>query len=169
MSDLQGGKFGHGFISAGVGAIAGGAFGKAPTNRIIGSAVVGGTLSKITGGKFANGALTAAFAAALRADWGGDNRTRSPNGEPISAEDKEKFAPEFAKMKKETSNAGTFKTSEAAAECLHDNVHSKLSVDVEVGAYIYGSDKTGFTIGELSTSYMRNTVDMSMAGQAHSS
>ncbi|WP_276755497.1 RHS repeat-associated core domain-containing protein [Pseudoalteromonas marina] len=69
MSDLQGGKFGHGFISAGVGAVAGGAFGKAPINRIIGSAVVGGTLSKITGGKFANGALTAAFAAALRADY----------------------------------------------------------------------------------------------------
>jgi hypothetical protein len=70
MSDLQGGKFGHGFISAGVGAVAGGAFGKAPMARIIGSAIVGGTLSKITGGKFANGALTAAFAAALRADWG---------------------------------------------------------------------------------------------------
>ena len=72
MSDLQGGKFGHGFISAGVGAVAGGAFGKAPVNRIIGSAIVGGTISKLTGGKFANGAATAAFAAALRADWGAD-------------------------------------------------------------------------------------------------
>ncbi|MDQ6984422.1 MAG: RHS repeat-associated core domain-containing protein, partial [Ghiorsea sp.] len=72
MSDLQGGKFGHGFISAGIGAVAGGAFGKAPMARIIGSAVVGGTVSKLTGGKFANGAMTAAFAAALRSDWGGN-------------------------------------------------------------------------------------------------
>jgi RHS repeat-associated protein len=78
MSDLQGGKFGHGFISAGVGAVAGGAFGKAPMARIIGSAVVGGTLSKITGGKFANGALTAAFAAALRSDWGTSKQKAVP-------------------------------------------------------------------------------------------
>ncbi|TMP26898.1 hypothetical protein CWC00_23765 [Pseudoalteromonas rubra] len=39
-------------------------------NRIIGSAIVGGTVSAITGGKFANGAFSAAFATALRADWG---------------------------------------------------------------------------------------------------
>ncbi|EKE78271.1 hypothetical protein, partial [Idiomarina xiamenensis] len=142
---------------------------KTAIGRVVASAVVGGTLSKITGSKFANGAMTAAFAAVLRADWGGDNRTRSPNGEPITAEEKEKFEPEFAKMKKGTANAGSFKTSEAAAEWLHDNVHNKLSVDVEVGAYIYGSDDAGFTIGELSTSYMRNTVDMNMVGSAHSS
>ncbi|TMP26902.1 hypothetical protein, partial [Pseudoalteromonas rubra] len=45
-------------------------FGKGPVNRIIGSAIVGGTVSAITGGKFANGAFSAAFATALRADWG---------------------------------------------------------------------------------------------------
>ncbi|MFC4700695.1 RHS repeat domain-containing protein, partial [Glaciecola siphonariae] len=82
MSDLQGGKFGHGFISAGVSALAGGAFGKTPVGRVIGSAVVGGTISKITGGKFANGAFTAAFAAALRADWGtqADTSASAPGG-----------------------------------------------------------------------------------------
>jgi hypothetical protein len=36
---------------------------------VIGAAIVGGTVSAITGGKFANGAVGAAFAAALRADW----------------------------------------------------------------------------------------------------
>src|SRR5690606_31590954 len=70
LNVLQGGKFGHGFISAG--------FTKfAITNWIdqIGSddwdgilgrtaiaSVTGGTVSELTGGKFANGAQTAAFA-----------------------------------------------------------------------------------------------------------
>ena len=71
MSDLQGGKFGHGFVSAGVGALSGGWFGKKPMNKVLGAAIVGGTVSKLTGGKFANGAMTAAFASALRADWSG--------------------------------------------------------------------------------------------------
>ncbi|MCF6439733.1 hypothetical protein L1077_09850 [Pseudoalteromonas luteoviolacea] len=70
MSVMQDGKFGHGFISAGIGSATGGMFGKGPLNRIIGSAIVGGTVSTITGGKFANGAMTAAFATVLRADWG---------------------------------------------------------------------------------------------------
>ncbi len=33
------------------------------------SGAIGGTISKLTGGKFASGASSAAFAAALRADW----------------------------------------------------------------------------------------------------
>ena len=72
ISDLQGGKFGHGFVSAGIGAAMGGRFGKNPFAQVIGSAVVGGTVSKLTGGKFANGAMSAAFATALRADWKSD-------------------------------------------------------------------------------------------------
>jgi len=70
-SRLQGGNFGHGFWSAGVGAAMGGATKgiKNPVGKVLASAVVGGTISKITGGKFANGAYSAAFAAALTADW----------------------------------------------------------------------------------------------------
>jgi len=72
MSVVQGGKFGHGFLSAGVNA------GVAPAISSIGkgnditfskgvqrataAAIVGGTVSKVTGGNFANGASTAAFA-----------------------------------------------------------------------------------------------------------
>jgi RHS repeat-associated protein len=65
-SVLQGGKFGHGFASAG--------FTKfIDINEIVGikkslagvrvamASVVGGTISKMTGGKFANGAVTAAM------------------------------------------------------------------------------------------------------------
>ena len=77
-SVLNGGKFGHGFASAGFtqafsGAIdkIGGRIGNITkgdyfstanrTMRIMASAVVGGTASSITGGKFANGAVTGAF------------------------------------------------------------------------------------------------------------
>ena len=67
LSAVQGGKFGNGFISAGLAkgfdsnfdmdsSTAGGFFGETIVN-----AVVGGTISQLTGGKFANGATTAAF------------------------------------------------------------------------------------------------------------
>jgi RHS repeat-associated protein len=69
ISTLSGGKFGHGFFAAGVTKGLGGAFlhggENLTTGEIIGgtlvSAVIGGTASKISGGKFANGANTGAF------------------------------------------------------------------------------------------------------------
>ncbi|WP_444897186.1 RHS repeat-associated core domain-containing protein [Microbulbifer sp. SSSA005] len=67
-SVLQGGKFGHGFVSAGVGSAVGakiGGFSKGFSWSNVGKAAVritlSGTISKATGGKFANGAGTAAF------------------------------------------------------------------------------------------------------------
>ncbi|MCX2783662.1 PQQ-binding-like beta-propeller repeat protein [Microbulbifer thermotolerans] len=79
MSVLQGGKFGHGFVSAGLTqALSGGIskIGGSPQSsgyfsagnralRIFAAAIVGGTASKISGGKFANGAVTGAFSRAL--------------------------------------------------------------------------------------------------------
>jgi len=70
LNVLQGGKFGHGFVSAGLGSAVGGslgnsiggAIGSKVAGRIISGAVVGGTISEATGGKFANGAATGAFA-----------------------------------------------------------------------------------------------------------
>ncbi|KZN54926.1 hypothetical protein N474_17135 [Pseudoalteromonas luteoviolacea CPMOR-2] len=88
-SELQGGKFGHGFIAAGVASTfkpmlnnIGGAqsansaiktgniemLAKFKVHRIIGAAVIGGTTSMITGGKFANGAITAAFTQAFNGE-----------------------------------------------------------------------------------------------------
>src|SRR5690606_930138 len=74
MNVVQGGKFGHGFISAGftkairindwVGP--GDASAGADTARVLVAGIVGGTISRITGGKFANGAITAAFAQAFK-------------------------------------------------------------------------------------------------------
>ncbi|CAM3722259.1 hypothetical protein RHSA111115_03670 [Rheinheimera salexigens] len=66
---MQGGNFGHGFFSAGVTKGAGGAWlpgggdlgaGDVAYGTVV-SAVIGGTASVISGGKFANGAQTAAF------------------------------------------------------------------------------------------------------------
>ena len=71
-SVLQGGKFGHGFVAAGLGAAAGsipgleGAGFQEGFNRVLVGAVVGGTISEITGGKFANGAAYGAFASIVR-------------------------------------------------------------------------------------------------------
>ena len=68
MSVLQGGKFGDGFLAAGVTQAfapgidkigAGKSWGVAA--RITAAAVLGGTTSVLSGGKFANGAITAAF------------------------------------------------------------------------------------------------------------
>jgi hypothetical protein len=62
---LQRGRFGHGFVSAGFGALLGPAQadgGDKAFLRGIGAAVVGGTTSSIAGSSFANGAITAAFA-----------------------------------------------------------------------------------------------------------
>lgn len=70
-SVLNGGKFGHGFASAGftqafAPAIDGiDAGSRSSAGRITAAAVVGGTSSVITGGKFANGAVTGAFSRAF--------------------------------------------------------------------------------------------------------
>lgn len=69
-SELSGGKFGHGFASAGIGAFAGAKIAtgiKAPAGKILAKIALGGTLSKATGGKFANGAASVAFATLLSA------------------------------------------------------------------------------------------------------
>jgi RHS repeat-associated protein len=63
MSSLQGGNFGHGFASAGVGEALSPAIGsiKSTPVQAVAAAVVGGTTSVVAGGKFGNGAVTAAF------------------------------------------------------------------------------------------------------------
>jgi RHS repeat-associated protein len=75
ISVLQGGKFGHGFVSAGltkainVNGIYGVDQGIGHTiARTAMAAVIGGTISQITGGKFANGAVTAATAQIFNAE-----------------------------------------------------------------------------------------------------
>ncbi|MCO1335668.1 hypothetical protein MO867_15125 [Microbulbifer sp. OS29] len=78
ISVLQGGKFGHGFVSAGIGAAvapglklkAGG--GWANVGKAVARITIAGTVSKATGGKFVNGAAYAAFSFAVQALAPGD-------------------------------------------------------------------------------------------------
>ena len=69
MSELQGGRFGHGFASAGVSAALSPAIDRIGNDvaGTLASAVVGGTASQLAGGKFANGAVTGAFGYAFGA------------------------------------------------------------------------------------------------------
>ena len=67
LAEMQGGKFGHGFLSAGVTKFynVNDRFGRDPADRnirVVSAGVIGGTVSALSGGKFANGAVTAAFA-----------------------------------------------------------------------------------------------------------
>ncbi len=67
MAELQGGKFAHGFASAGLTKLANvnnmiGTESSKAGFRIATAAIIGGTISKVSGGKFVNGAGTAAFA-----------------------------------------------------------------------------------------------------------
>ncbi|WP_175453026.1 PQQ-binding-like beta-propeller repeat protein [Microbulbifer yueqingensis] len=74
-SVLQGGKFGHGFVSAGIGAAVGSAKGLklqsgqgwANLGRAVARVTIAGTVSRATGGKFGNGAAFAAFSVAIEA------------------------------------------------------------------------------------------------------
>ena len=67
---MQGGKFEHGFMSGFVSSAAGSAMiatglHKSFVSSVIASAVIGGTVEKIGGGKFGNGAITGAYVMAL--------------------------------------------------------------------------------------------------------
>jgi len=87
-STIQGGKFGQGFASAGLGMVIGGGRGSGST-KVITAALVGGTISKVTGDKFANGAASAAFAAALTTDWSiAASKGSGTNSKPLLAKGK---------------------------------------------------------------------------------
>ncbi len=84
MSVLQGGKFGHGFISSGfTKAVMGGAnfdYSQGDAldiaRRTLVAAIVGGTTSAITGGKFVNGARSAAIGHLLNQEASAAERKR---------------------------------------------------------------------------------------------
>lgn len=57
---ISGGEFGHGVISAGIGSMTGYIFGDG-LEGFAAATIVGGTMTEMTGGKFKNGAASAAF------------------------------------------------------------------------------------------------------------
>ncbi|MDX3773546.1 toxin TcdB middle/N-terminal domain-containing protein [Chromatiaceae bacterium AAb-1] len=142
FSSLQGGKFGHGFVSAGLGTAFSGLSGRVsnPYGRVLVSAAIGGTVSKVTGGKFVNGAGSAAFVSAIRADWGDDVSTVGDTLDTEAKENKEALQREINKLEQDgiLSRTHRFDTpDEAAKEVL--NVMAPLSREygLEVGGNIY--------------------------------
>ena len=87
-SELGGGRFGHGFLSAGFTASMGGPISKiggdfAEFKQAVAAAIVGGTASEISGGKFKNGAVSSALQYAISgtASTGGKTCKSPCNGE----------------------------------------------------------------------------------------
>ena len=77
LSAAQGGDFAAGFFSGAFASVAGSVMGETNWgkatfqfrhNRVIAAAIVGGTASKLAGGKFANGAVTAAMVQLFNAE-----------------------------------------------------------------------------------------------------
>src|SRR5690554_5825613 len=80
MAMSQGGRFAHGFAAAGIGSFGGG--GSTPAG-FIRSAVLGGIASEVTGGKFKNGAATAAFTWALSQGAQKVAEANAPSGQEV--------------------------------------------------------------------------------------
>ncbi|CAM4364524.1 hypothetical protein PSOS111911_15800 [Pseudoalteromonas ostreae] len=145
---LQGGKFGHGFVSSLVTASMKGfmnpkttEFGNAYSRTAI-AGVVGGTVSKLTGGKFANGAVTSAMQWWYNAEKGG-------------------FEEDFKNAKKLVHAQGKFNNTDDAAKWLHKNVYENLlnEYDIEVGAAMYGSEGD-IRLGDLQTNGPGNLISL---------
>ena len=143
VSVLQGGKFGHGFISAGltkgldVAGLTdfGGDGGGWIAARTAVAATVGGTISAAVGGKFANGARTAAFAHLFNAERARKRAT--------SAESEVKAAYESGAL----GEGRQFATiDEAAKEVLGVLDPISRTHGVELGGFISASGD-GYTYG----------------------
>jgi len=143
MNELQGGKFAHGFLSAGAtqalapsiesigigdGALS---FGDRAL-RVASAAALGGAVSEVTGGKFANGAVTGAFSRAFNDESIDDLLKRQE-----AARAEVDAAYESGDLSRENSFASR---DEAAKAVL--SVIEPISVRhrVELGGYIFKSD-----------------------------
>ncbi|MGB0564818.1 MAG: RHS repeat-associated core domain-containing protein [Spirulinaceae cyanobacterium] len=88
VSKVQGGKFIHGFSSAGVTQFFSGGIDHIDGNtdwspyRVAVASVLGGAVSEISGGKFANGAVTAAFSRAFNDEPAGNDDDSSCSRDP---------------------------------------------------------------------------------------
>jgi len=98
MSVVQGGTFGHGFASSAAGSLLSpvtmGASSMDPGLGFVAAIVVGGTISEIGGGKFANGAVTAAFSYAFASR----GLSASKNGSAVGGESGELEVPNSVKL-----------------------------------------------------------------------
>lgn len=140
MNVLQGGKFGHGFASAGFGEAVSPAVsrfvGDSDLRQLMAGVVIGGTASKIAGGKFANGAVTGAFAWAF--NHGMHESAGSGGTGGVSAE---------AFLTSESQNAGTLFCT-TSCEATPDAAHAAAG-DRYLGASIEARRETGWRVYDV--------------------
>ena len=142
-SVLQGGKFGHGFISSGAGSFIGakiGGFVKGAetalrnTGTFLAKVTLGGAISKATGGKFANGAGFAAFSAAVSyASMPTDSKSHKDHSTDDPDDASHNFDVEDMGWDLETENGVlkgevTYSCANSVSQC-HDAAKQVLSVN----------------------------------------
>ena len=154
MSSLQGGKFGHGFASAGVtqtfspgiDRIDAGNMGFS-AQRTLAAATLGGTVSAMTGGKFANGAVTAAFSRAFNDEVHGAERR---------AAQRRLAAANFRLLM--SGGMRPFASADEAAMFWHESIGT-LPESVEFGSLIFRLGKN-YYLGEVVSSFNTSEVDV---------
>ena len=171
-SVISGGKFGHGFVAAGLSPGVTGSIGALTRVQSVAlGAVLGGTASRISGGKFANGAAFGAFAAAVRGatlrhksnNHYDSSQQRTLDGKPAAG--KKSFGEESLKKIKALLNTAKselvgkrFATVPDAAVALSNNdslVTISETYKIEFGSII---SKTG-EITHIKTSYHHSLIN----------
>jgi RHS repeat-associated protein len=165
VNEAMGGKFQDGFLSGAAGAAAGympgiktmmgGAGNKNPvgiTARTIVAGVIGGTASVLGGGKFANGAYTAAFQHLLNAEFT-DNRLMEmdrDDAEKFYREDSLSRAQIFVENKDNLINNG-FDTNKNQ-DVIHETTRKPLDPGIlKIWEKIYYANQAGKNLGECAS------------------
>lgn len=160
FAEAGGGEFGAGFVAAGIGSLAGlGDTGGFSGGRLIASAIAGGVSSRITGGKFANGAVTSAF-------WYVVGRTGEKN-RPLTQQEIENMENSLTRDGKEmwaSTDDEVIKAGEESAEkAAFERAVIQGIVDAEaeqrlrnleegtrpIGAAVYGDGEGGYVIKDI--------------------
>ena len=179
ISHLQGGKFGHGFVSAAGSAATAPLVDAASANVIRGAIVttlVGGTLSRISGGNFANGALTAAMSYAFNQVASSAYREQATVWHPISGlDDLERSLTAFARGEvlwpTDSGHVSSYFGMRQLPGELKPRLHNGIDVRAREGWLVY-STQTGIVSAYTSHPaggnqiFVRN-ADGSLSGYAH--
>lgn len=149
VAELGGGKFGNGFVSAGVTAYYMPQLGSIGNDvaRSTAGALVGGTASAMTGGKFANGAISGAMQAAMA------RPSRGPReGSGRGSGDPERGRLAAAEANQAMAKAGGFgvhATYRDAEQAFADIVGPlQDEYGVELGSHIYRGQR-GYAVGRV--------------------
>ncbi|MGD8177433.1 hypothetical protein, partial [Marinimicrobium sp. ARAG 43.8] len=173
-SALRGGRFGHGFVSAGAGALTSG-YVQGIENagvELIASTVIAGSISEATGGKFANGAAYAAFSWAVSqgtqriANSKNDVRYESLGSSESHLSDVEKATAQMEiTLAVEGIERQAFGSADLAAQALHEALSPIAKAwKIEIGAMIHDASPSCFcervVVSDVTTDFLSGSVDI---------